>query len=88
MDTIETSNLNRQFLFRKSHVGESKASVAAQAVQKFRPKASIKAHQVMLCKIDMNQLCQPRRQQDRCGHLLAAMSFKSSQVSLEPTKNV
>lgn len=45
MDTIETSNLNRQFLFRKRHVGESKAVVAAEAVQKFRPSARIKAHQ-------------------------------------------
>lgn len=46
LDTIETSNLNRQFLFRRKHVGESKAKVAAEAVQRFRPKARITAHQV------------------------------------------
>ena len=46
LDTIETSNLNRQFLFRQKHVGESKAKVAAEAVQRFRPNARIIAHQV------------------------------------------
>lgn len=45
MDTIETSNLNRQFLFRKRHIGESKAVVAAKAVQNFKPSAKIVAHQ-------------------------------------------
>ena len=46
MDTIETSNLNRQFLFRRHHVGESKAKVAAEAVKRFRPNARIQADQV------------------------------------------
>ncbi|KAF9676050.1 hypothetical protein SADUNF_Sadunf09G0098200 [Salix dunnii] len=43
MDTIEVSNLNRQFLFRQSHVGQSKAkaSVARDAVLRFRPHISI-----------------------------------------------
>ncbi|KAK9865924.1 hypothetical protein WJX84_004283, partial [Apatococcus fuscideae] len=45
MDTIETSNLNRQFLFRKRHVGQSKAKVAAEAVQRFRPSCKINAMQ-------------------------------------------
>lgn len=33
LDTIELSNLNRQFLFRRHHLGQSKAQVAAEAVQ-------------------------------------------------------
>nr|XP_019701324.1 SUMO-activating enzyme subunit 2 isoform X2 [Elaeis guineensis] len=44
MDTIEVSNLNRQFLFRQSHVGQSKAKVARDAVLKFRPHISITPH--------------------------------------------
>lgn len=46
LDTIETSNLNRQFLFRTRHVGSSKAAVAAEAVRRFAPQASIRPHQV------------------------------------------
>ncbi|CAN6199621.1 unnamed protein product [Urochloa humidicola] len=41
LDTIEVSNLNRQFLFRQSHVGQSKAKVARDAVLKFRPNINI-----------------------------------------------
>lgn len=35
LDTIDVSNLNRQFLFRREHVGMSKALVAAEQVTKF-----------------------------------------------------
>ncbi|KAJ8505863.1 hypothetical protein OPV22_006749 [Ensete ventricosum] len=41
MDTIEVSNLNRQFLFRQSHVGQSKAKVARDAVLRFMPQICI-----------------------------------------------
>ncbi|OAY84011.1 SUMO-activating enzyme subunit 2 [Ananas comosus] len=41
MDTIEVSNLNRQFLFRQHHVGQSKAKVARDAVLRFRPHINI-----------------------------------------------
>ncbi|CAI0437904.1 unnamed protein product, partial [Linum tenue] len=44
MDTIEVSNLNRQFLFRQKHVGQSKAKVARDAVLRFRPHISITSH--------------------------------------------
>ncbi|GBG69526.1 hypothetical protein CBR_g4362 [Chara braunii] len=44
MDTIEISNLNRQFLFRQRHVGKPKAEVAREAALKLRPDAKIVAH--------------------------------------------
>jgi hypothetical protein len=41
LDTIDVSNLNRQFLFRREHVGMSKALVAAEQVKKFNPSAKL-----------------------------------------------
>lgn len=44
LDTIDVSNLNRQFLFHKEHVGKSKAEVARDSALSFNPNAKIKAY--------------------------------------------
>lgn len=44
MDTIDVSNLNRQFLFHKEHVGKSKAEVARESALAFNPNVEIKAY--------------------------------------------
>ncbi|KAA8536073.1 hypothetical protein F0562_028551 [Nyssa sinensis] len=54
MDTIEVSNLNRQFLFRQSHVGQSKAKVARDAVLKFSPQISITSYHANVKDPDFN----------------------------------
>ncbi|KAG8229105.1 hypothetical protein J437_LFUL009574 [Ladona fulva] len=44
LDTIDVSNLNRQFLFQKAHVGKSKSSVARESALQFNPNANIKSY--------------------------------------------
>lgn len=46
MDTIERSNLNRQFLFRNEDVGSMKSMAAAKAVKKMNPAINIQAQSV------------------------------------------
>nr|AEE63129.1 unknown [Dendroctonus ponderosae] len=44
LDTIDVSNLNRQFLFRKEHVGKPKAVVARESILAHNPNVKIKAY--------------------------------------------
>ena len=49
MDTIERSNLNRQFLFRSKDIGKSKSESAANAIRIMNPDINIEAHLNKIC---------------------------------------
>jgi molybdopterin/thiamine biosynthesis adenylyltransferase len=44
LDTIDLSNLNRQFLFRKPDISKPKALVAAATARHFNPSSGINIH--------------------------------------------
>ncbi|KAI4134480.1 MAG: hypothetical protein LQ341_006019 [Variospora aurantia] len=44
LDTIDLSNLNRQFLFRYEHIKKSKALVAKESAGQFNPQVKLEAH--------------------------------------------
>jgi len=52
LDTIDVSNLNRQFLFQKQHVGKSKANVAKESALRFAPSCNIVAHHDSIMKAE------------------------------------
>ena len=45
MDTVDVSNLSRQFLFHRENVGHPKSTAAAEAVRKMNPEINIKVFQ-------------------------------------------
>jgi len=49
-DTIEKSNLNRQFLFRTKHIGKPKSQMAAESIKTLKPNINIQALTDKVCK--------------------------------------
>ena len=56
LDTIDLSNLNRQFLFRQEHIKKPKALVAKDAAQKFNPRVKLEAYHANIkdARFDIN----------------------------------
>jgi ubiquitin-activating enzyme E1 len=50
-DSIELSNLSRQFLFREKHISKPKSLVAAKVVQEMNPdiKGKVNARLIKVC---------------------------------------
>ncbi|CAJ0768845.1 14710_t:CDS:10 [Entrophospora sp. SA101] len=54
LDTIDLSNLNRQFLFQKQHIKKSKAEVARESALKFNPNVNITSHHANIKDLQFN----------------------------------
>ncbi|XP_039273668.2 SUMO-activating enzyme subunit 2-like [Styela clava] len=54
LDTIDISNLNRQFLFQKKHVGKSKARVAHENATALRPNINVLSHHASIFNPSFN----------------------------------
>lgn len=54
MDTIDLSNLNRQFLFRRSDIGRSKSEVAAEFIRKRVPNCQVTPHFKKIQDMDLD----------------------------------
>lgn len=74
LDTIDVSNLNRQFLFHKEHVGKSKAQVAKDSALSFNPNVNIVAHHDSVIRLVI--VCRYFRMANMCKQSRSAVSVE------------
>lgn len=55
-DTIELSNLSRQLLYGREHIGQSKAQVACQVLSRRHPDVQFRAHQLRVEEMSITDL--------------------------------
>ncbi|MBQ3087786.1 MAG: HesA/MoeB/ThiF family protein [Clostridia bacterium] len=55
-DTVQESNLNRQILYSRQHIGQSKVDVAAKQLQQQFPDTRFVVHHTFLTKDNANEL--------------------------------
>lgn len=55
-DTVELSNLSRQLLYRREHVGQSKAQVACQVLSRHYPNVQLRAYQLRVEEMPITDL--------------------------------
>lgn len=49
MDTIELSNLSRQFLFQPNNIGQYKSEVVKNKLKMYTPKMNVKSYNLQMC---------------------------------------
>jgi ubiquitin-like 1-activating enzyme E1 B len=59
LDTIDVSNLNRQFLFQKQHVGKSKSLIAKESVLKLTHAGREVSIDARMCSIFLPEFSVP-----------------------------
>ncbi|XP_062853593.1 ubiquitin-like modifier-activating enzyme 1 isoform X2 [Trichomycterus rosablanca] len=81
MDSIERSNLNRQFLFRPEDIGKQKSVVAAEAVRKMNPSVNITSHQNRVCQ--ESECIYTHQYYSSLGGVVAALDNVEARVYLD-----
>lgn len=74
-DTIEKSNLNRQFLFKSKHVGMSKSVVAGSVAKEINPSLNLQSLQYKVCP-------------DTQESIFTDLFFKSNDIIVNALDNV
>nr|MDO8112195.1 ThiF family adenylyltransferase [Candidatus Sigynarchaeota archaeon] len=75
LDTIETSNLSRQLLFRMEDIGKPKAEIAAKRVKELNPSVDVEFHFKKIQEL-------PLEMYEKCDVIIAALDNVQARFDL------